>query len=110
MELACVYVVKEHLGFYTDPTVTEMQEGEELNDFMWRVLTEEWLWNRDNVKSMCEADKVRCFKLHPMFPKVWGVISSFMHDSRCRYLIPSREHSELHVRICESLKIVERLD
>lgn len=104
MDLACVYVVKEHLGFYTDPTVTEMQEGEELNDAMWRVLTEEWHWKRNYVKSMYEADKIRCFKLHSVFPKVWEEISSFMHDSSCRHLMRAREHSELHVRICESLK------
>lgn len=105
MELACVHVVKDHLGFYTDPTVTEIQEGEELNDFMWRVLTEEWHWDRDQVKSMYEANKIKCFRLHLVYPKVWGVISKLIHESSCRHLITSREDSELHVKICESLEI-----
>lgn len=105
MGLACVYVIKEHLGFNTDPTVTEIQEGEELNDFMWRVLLEEWHWSRDNIKSMYEENKIKCFRLHSVYPKVWETISSFMHDSRCRHLVTTREDSELHVRICESLKI-----
>lgn len=105
--VACVYVVKEHLGFYTEPTVAGMQEGEELNDFMWRVLTEEWKWERDRAKQLVEADKIRCFKLHSVFTKVWEALLSVMHDSDWIRRLTPQERCELHVRVCESLKIVE---
>lgn len=105
MDLVCVYVVKEHLGFHTDPTIIEMQNGEDLNDTMWRVLTEKWSWSHDQVKTMIATGKIKYFKIHPLFTEVWCALTNFINRSSFRYGITVREHSELCIKICEALKI-----
>lgn len=101
----CVHVVKEHLGFYTLPEITEVREGEDLNDVMLRVLTEEWHWTQDVVKDMCEEDKIRCFCIDPNFTKVWEVVKAFLielNSSRA-----SEKECELKISLCEAHKVEE---
>lgn len=102
-QLVCVHVIKEHLGFYTLPEISKVREGEDLNDVMWRVLTEEWHWTRDNVKSMCEDGKIRCFCIDPKFTKVWVAVGKF---PKSRHL-SSEEKCELKINLCEALKVEE---
>jgi len=106
LRLACVYVVKEHLGFYTDPEITRVMESEDLNDVVWRVTTENWGWDRGEAKSMLEENKLRCFYVNPIIMDVLAVVETFLDTEvwlRCRERDDAR--CKLRIDLCRALQL-----
>jgi len=102
---ACVHVTKDYLGFYTEPTITEVKDNESLSDVVDRVLTKEWGWNRGQTSMMIGLNKIEGFFVHPSIVKVTAVIES--EFNRIIGLLTDtyiREKTELKVRVCEALK------
>jgi len=100
---ACVYVIKDHLGFYTLPTVTEVEDNEDLNDVVHRVLMDEWNWNQGTLNTMVGLNKIECFFVRPSITKVLDVIDNEL-DQILRFSSSCEEICMLKVHMCIALK------
>jgi asparagine synthetase A len=102
---ACVYVVRDHLGFYTEPTVTAVKDGENLNDVVHRVLMDDWHWEQGRVSTMIGLRQIKSFFVHPGIVEVIDIIENKLDQvigfNMTQY---STEKTELKVLMCEALK------
>lgn len=101
---ACVYVIKDHLGFYTETTITEVEDNEDLNDVVKRVLTDEWGWNQDQRNTMIGLNKIECFFVCPSIVKVVDVINELDKIIGVSMALRIKEIAELKVCMCNALK------
>lgn len=106
-KFVCVYVVKEHLGFYTEPTIAQVIGAEELGDVMWRVLVDEWHIVPLSAKELIEGDKIKCFYVDPIITKVWSIVKDFLDAETFPRYRPSQHcvMCELQIQLCEAFRI-----
>jgi len=106
-KLVCVYVVKEHLGFYTEPTIAQAIGAEELGDVMWRVLIEEWHLNPLKAKGLVEGNKIVYFYVDPIITKIWSIVKGFVdNEAFLRHRpLPHSPMCELQIQLCEALRV-----
>lgn len=105
-KFVCVYVVKEHLGYHTAPTIAQVIGAEELGDVMWRVMIAGWSIAPSRAKEMIEEGKIVYFYVDPIITKIWDIVKDFLNTKAFLRHRSSKSDTmcELWIQLCEALR------